>query len=457
MKFRLPLVRRADTLRDLARRDPEQAEEYLEAHQDEWEALAETDPHNAADILEALPEQPAADLLEDLGTAGAAEVLDEMRPEAAAEVVERLTPENAALLIAEMDTDQAVDLLGALDDDNRAAIIAALEPQDAADVSHLLQYPRDTAGGLMTTEVAVLPIGITAGEAIETLRRLHDELGSNLSYVYVIDDDGRIEGVVSFRDLVFARPGTGIADVMVHNPIAVNIAADREEVAELIERYHLLAIPVTDDLGRLVGMVRFDEAIEAVREEASEDITAMVGAGVETVFTSIPRSVSRRLPWIMVNLVMGLFIAFVISRFESVIDGNEILAAYMPMVALLAGNSGAQSLAVVIRAMAVGDLPSGRTLRAIRREFVIGTLNGIVISTVSGLGAALLTGDMRLGSVIAIAVAANFVVAGLAGAGIPVLLRKLKLDPALASHIFLTMITDLVGFGGFLAIASLLL
>ena len=165
----------------------------------------------------------------------------------------------------------------------------------------------------------------------------------------------------------------------------------------------------------------------------------------------------RRLPWIGVNLVIGLMIALVITRFESVIDGNEILAAYMPMVALLAGNSGAQSLAVIIRAMAVGELPANRALPAVRREAVIGVINGVVISVLSGLGGALLTGDTTLGIVIAIAIAVNFVVAGLAGAGIPVVLRWLGQDPALASNIFLTMITDIVGFGGFLATASILL
>jgi magnesium transporter len=381
-----------------------------------------------------------------------------MRPEAAADLLEQLTPNEAATYIAEMDTDQAVDLLGALEDEVRESVIGALSADDAAAINRLLQYPVDTAGGLMTTEIATLPMGITSGEATEILRQLHDELGSNMMYVYVTDDDRKLRGVVSFRDLIFARPGTGMDEVMIDNPISVETSTDREVVSELVQRYHLMAIPVTDEAGRLVGMVRFDEAMEAVQAEATEDITAMVGVGAEeTVFTPIKRSVARRLPWISVNLGIGLLIALVITRFEAVIDGNEILAAYMPMVALLAGNSGAQSLAVIIRAMAVGELPANRAVRAIRREAAIGAINGVAISVLSGVGGALLTGNTKLGFVITIAIAVNFVVAGLAGSGIPVLLRSLGQDPALASNIFLTMITDIVGFGGFLLTASLLL
>ena len=457
MKFRLPRLR-SDTLRDLARRRPEEAEQYLDAHQEEWEALAEDHPQNAADILEALPETDAADLLADLNTQEAAEVLDEMRPEAAADLVEQLSASEAAAYIAEMDTDQAVDLLGALEEDVRQSVLNALSDEDTAKINRLLQFAVDTAGGLMTTEIATLPIGITSGEATEILRLLHDELGSNMTYVYVVDDERRLRGVVSFRDLVFARPGSGMDEVMIDSPVSVETSTDREVVAELIQRYHLMAIPVTDSDGRLVGMVRFDEAMEAVQAEATEDITAMVGAGAEeTVFTPIKRSVARRLPWISVNLGIGLMIALVITRFEAIIDGNEILAAYMPMVALLAGNSGAQSLAVIIRAMAVGELPTNRAVRAIRREAAIGAINGVAISVLSGVGGALLTGNTKLGLVITIAIAVNFVVAGIAGSGIPVLLRSLGQDPALASNIFLTMITDIVGFGGFLLTASLLL
>jgi magnesium transporter len=459
MPFRLPRLHGlSHGLRELARRTPEVAEQYLETHPEEWEAFAEATPENAADVLEALDEQPAAGLLSDLSVGDAAEVLDEMRPEAAADLIEQLDADTAANLIREMSTDQAADMVGVLDEEVRAAVIDALDPEATEELTALLRYAPDTAGGLMTTEIAALPIGMPVGEAVEVLRLLHDELGSGLSYVYVTDDDEILRGVVSFRDLFFARPGQGLDEVMIHEPIAVTTDTDREVVAELIQRYHLLALPVTDDAGRLVGIVKFTEALEAAQAEATEDIAVMVGAGTEeTVYTPVLRSARRRLPWITVNLVIGFVIATVIFQFEETIARDARLAAYMPMVALLAGNSGAQSLAVIIRAMAVGELPPGRAQRAVRREFLLGVLNGAAIAVLGGLGGTLLAQDVRIGIVIAVAVAVAFFVAGFAGAGIPVALRRLGQDPALASHIFLTMITDIVGFGGFLATATLLL
>jgi len=464
VKFRLPRPRHAvQTLRDLARRAPDEAEAYLDAHQDEWEALVEEHPHDAADILEALDEEGAADLLlSDLDLEEIGDVLDEMRPQSAADVLEEIDPAKAADFIEAMEADQAADLLAAFEVDAREAVLANLEADAALEIGRLLEYPADSAGGLMTTDIASLPAGLSSGEAIEALRRLHDELGSNLSYVYVIDDDRRLLGVVSFRDLVFARPGTALDDVMLSDPVHVHTLTDREDVSELIERYHLLAIPVIDDVERLVGMVRFDEAMEAARAEATEDITQMVGAGAEEgPFTPIHTSVRRRLPWIAVNLVIGLLIASAIHPFRETIESDPIVAVLMPLVPLLGGNSGAQSLAVIIRAMAIGELPQGRALRAVRREVAIGVLNGFVIAILAGLAtwtvAELTNSPPAVGFVVAIAVFVAMMCAGLAGAGIPVVLRRLGLDPALASNIFLTTVTDFVGFFGFLLTATALL
>ena len=459
MKFRVPDPRRvAESLRDFARRRPGEAAEYIELNPAEWEALVEVSPETAADVLEALEEESAAELLERLTGEDAGEVLDEMSPESAADILEELSPEAAADLIEEMAADQAADLIGALEEDERAAVLASLEPGPAAEIAALLRYAPDTAGGIMTTEVATLPIGLTAGEAIEALRRLHDELGSNLLYVYVTDYSRRLAGVVSFRDLVFARPGVGLEEVMVPAPYTVHTDTDQEEVTELIERHNLLAIPVVDADGMLVGMVKVGEALRVVQEEATEELAQMVGAGVEeSVYTPVLRSVRRRLPWLLVNLAMGLLIAVVIGPFRRTIEENASLALLMPMVALLGGNSGAQSLAVIIRAMAVGDLPVGRSLRAIRREFLVGAANAAALTLLAALAAWGFSHNYKIGIVVGVAVCVNLLVAGLAGAGIPVVLRRFGLDPALASNIFLTLITDLVGFGGFLLTATLLL
>jgi magnesium transporter len=456
------------TIRELARRRPDEAEDYLDTHHDAWEELAGGDPHEAADILEALDEEGAADLLQDLPADEAGDVLDEMHPEAAADVLEELTSQEAAALVSEMETDQAVDVIGALEPHDRTAVLGALDAKTAVEVERLLIYAADTAGGMMTTDVAALPAGMSCGEAIEYLRHLHDELGSNLRYVYVIDHGHRLLGVVPFRKLVFARPGTGLDDVMETEIVSVRTDTDREEVAEQIHRYHLIAIPVVDTRGVLVGMVKVSEAIEAILAEVGEDIAVMVGAGEEeTVFTPVGRSVRRRLPWIFFNLVVGVFLAALISRFESTLTTYAVLAAYMPTVALLAGNSGAQSLAVIIRSMAVGDLPPGRAGRAIRREVAVGLIDGTVMAFTAAIIAALTVtvfqagansiDPVDLGVIVFVSVWVAFLVAGLVGSGIPVVLRRAGQDPALASNIFLTMITDIVGFTGFLITATLLL
>mgnify|MGYP001261250506 CR=1 FL=1 len=448
-----------DLLWDLAKRKPDEAEAYLDAHHEEWEQIAQEMPQDAADILEALDEEDAADLLTDIDEiASAADVLDEMRPEAAADLIEELPATSAARFIERMETDQAADLIGALASDQRDAVIEALTDKATSAVMELLAYPADSAGGMMTTEIVTLPIGITAGDAVEILRRIHDRLGSNLSYVYVIDDEGRLLGVVSFRDLFFSHPESGLKEVMITEAVTVTPETDRKIVSDLVQKYRLLALPVIDKDGILVGMVRFEEAMEAATAEAAEDIAVSVGAGAEeSLFTPISISIRRRLPWITFNLLIGLLIALVIEPFRDTIRQLPVLAALMPMVALLGGNTGAQSLAVVIRSMAVGDLPSGRASRAIKREFYVGAANGVVVASIAAVISGAVARDTVVGIVVCVAVLINLLVAGLAGAGIPILLRRIGLDPALASNIFLTMITDIVGFGGFLLTASILL
>jgi magnesium transporter len=444
-------------LRELARRRPSEAEAYLDAHQEEWGSLAEADPEDAADILEALGEAAALDLLEGLETEEAAEVLEEMRPGAAADVLEELSASRAADLVEEMGPDEAADIVAEMGTGTREKLIEQLRPEVAQQVLGLLAYPPDSAGGLMTTEVAALPLGLTASEAIEALRSMHEQLES-LSYVYVVDSERRLKGVLSFRDLVFARPNTPLEEVMVREAVAIHSEADREAVAELIRRYGLLGLPVVDRTGTLLGMVTVDDVLAAVQEEASEDIATMVGAGAqETVFTPVAVSIRMRLPWVLVNLGTAFLAAAVIGYYEPTISRLAILAAYMPVAASMGGNGGAQSLAVVIRSLAAGDLPRAQSSRVVRRELAVGSSNGLAMGLLAGGVAALLTGRLQIGLVFALAVWGNMTVAGLAGAGIPILMSTMGRDPAQSSNIFLTTVTDVIGFGGFLLIATLLL
>jgi magnesium transporter len=458
MKLRLLRPRElALGLRGLARRRPRDAEEYLDAHPEHWASLVEADPHDAADILEALEDEAAADLISELGVEAAADVLEEMQDEAAADVLEEMNHEAAADILEELPADEAADIVAELEPGARSALLGSMAGDKAEDIRELLAYPPDSAGGLMSTEVATLPAALSAGEAIEALRRLHEHL-EHLSYVYVVDPEDRLVGVVSFRELVFARPGTALEEVMVAGPVAVRPETDRAEVAELIQRYNLLAVPVVDHKGLLLGSVTIDDVIEEVQQEATEDIATMVGAGkAETIYTSVGHSVRSRLPWTAVNLATALLVAAVVSQFEPVIGRVAVLAAYMPVVASVGGNSGAQSQAVVIRALAVDSIPTHWVRRVMLRSALVGLYNGVAVGTLSGVIAALFTHQWRIGLVIALAALANLVVANLVGSGIPIMLDKLGKDPALASNIFMTMVTDLVGFGGFLAIATGLL
>lgn len=464
---------RPQSLRDLAQRlrrtahsRPTEVEEYLGANTETWIALAGASPHDAADILESVSPETAGDLLSLLDRQPSASVLEELRDELAATLLEDLPSTEAASVLEEMPSTEAVDILENMPTATVSTLIDLMEEPVGDEVSKLFHYPSDTAGGLMTTDVAVLPVGLTAGEAIERIRTIRESV-EDLTYVYITDDFGVLKGVVSFRDLVFVRPAVGLDEAMEANPVAVGTTADREEVSELMQRYRLLGLPVVDEAGHLQGMVTYDEVIDAVQAEASEDFAASVGAGVEeTIHTSVLSAVRMRLPWLSLNLLLALVVAFVIERQTGIISQEPVLAALMPVVALLGGNGGIQSLAVVIRSMAMGDLPRARIWTVIRRQLAIGLFNGAVLAGLSMLlTVVLLSGNLfasnfgaqRVAPVVGTAALANLAIATLAGTGIPVALRRLGFDPALASSIFLTLITDVVGFGGFLMVAAVLL
>ena len=467
MKFSLRRPRElARQLRLAARKNPEEVSDFLDENYETWAAIADATPGDAADILEALPDETAGELFVDLEDEQAAGVLEELRDDLAADFLLVLDVDAAGRVLEEMAAEEAVDILEQLTPEEREPILRAVEPLVRSEIRRLLRYAPDSAGGLMTTEIARLPLGMTAGEAIERIRQLHDEL-EDLSYVYIVDEVGRLEGVLSFRDLVFNRPGVGLDEVMVRNPVHVDVNTDREVIADLSQRYHLFGLPVVDEAGRLQGMVTHESVIESVQDEASEDFATAVGAGAEeTAYTAIGISVRNRLPWLAVNLLLSLGVALVIESQTGVISRVPVLAALMPVIALLGGNGGSQSLAVVIRGMAKDELPRSRSLEIIGRQATIGILNGMALAAFAAAAAIVLinadiftteASALRVALVVAIGTLANLSIATTVGTTIPLLMRSIGLDPALAATIFLTLITDLVGFGGFLLVASLLL
>lgn len=457
VKFRLRTPREiATSLRARAKTEPREVEGYLDSHLDEWTTLAEADPADAADILEELGEDAASDLLLELTSEGAAEVLDELRSDLAVDIIERLSPEHSAQILAALSPMEAADIIGHLGAEHRDAVLEIMADDMSNTVESLLQYPPDSAGGLMTTKVAALPITTTAGEAIEAVRKMHEAL-EDLSYVYIVDSDQRLVGVLSFRDLVFNPSNASLEEVMVAHPVTVTPYTDREEVAELTTRYNLFGLPVVETNGRLLGMVTTEAVIDAVQQEASEDFATAMGAGkTETPYSSIPQSVKHRLPWLALNLVLALGTLEAISSQSDIIAQLPVLAALMPLVATLGGNAGAQSLAVTIRALATDDVPRSEIPGILGRQLAIGAISGVVIGGLA-FAVSLMRADVTVAAVVGLASFTNLVVATSAGSGIPLVLRSLGLDPALASNIFVTLITDLAGFGGFLAMAAVLL
>lgn len=451
----------------VARRDHDQVADYLGANREEWEALALASPSDAADIIEQLENEDAVELLSELTPSQAAEVLEEIAPELAAELIEKYPLTELAAALNEMPSEAAADLIGELDEEVTEDVLAAMTDEAEDEVRDLLVFPADSAGGLMTTEIAALPLGLTTGEAIERIRQLHEEY-EDLSYVYVVDDLDRLQGVISFRDLIFRRPGAPLADVMVADPASVTTLTDREEVAELAQRYHLFGVPVTDADGVLVGMVTTEAVIEAIQDEATEDFAAAVGAGVqETVYTPVPRSVRSRSPWLILNLTLALVVAFIVEQMTGIISEYPVLAALMPVVATLGGNSGQQSLAVMVRGLGTDDVPGSQVPSILWRQIRIGVLNGFILASLAMTIVAVLifmsvmdadsSEIVRICLAIGVAVVVNLTIASLAGSAIPLILRRFGQDPALASTIFLTLITDAMGFGGFLLTAAWLL
>ena len=458
MRFRVRPRQLARSLRELARRDPDQVEEYLEANPDEWDRIADRDPYDAADVLEALPTETAAELLGRIDAGTAAEVMEELEPGSAAARLLEMNPSDVGPMLEAMDADEVADVLHELDDDARQPYLAVLDSFLRTEVERFLAYGPDTAGGMMRTDVAALSADLTTAQATKELKAMNETF-DDLSYVYVVNDDRQLQGVLSFREMVFASDDTSLARVMVRDPVTVSPEADREEAAELIQRFRLFALPVVDDNNRLLGIVTVEEAIEAVQQEAGEDMAVAVGAGSEeSTYTGPGTSIRKRLPWILVNLLLATVVSITIRSLEGEIESNVVLAALMPIVALLGGNGGAQSLAVTIRAMAVNQVPSGRIREVIRREFVIGLSLGAVVGLLStGVAFAASGGELGIAAAMGVAVFVNLAIGALAGASIPILLRAAGFDPALASNIFLTFLTDIMGFAGFLLVAALLI
>ena len=443
-------------LRDLARSNPEKALRYLEENKQLWIQIATKDPFDSADALEEFEPSEAGKLITELPTLISVKIFGSLRPRAIIEIVESLDDTDVEEIFKQMDTEDVVDVLERSTDDETDEILEILDKSTKLNIDRRLSYPEDSVGRQMSEEVAKISTGLTVKDALKELKSLHNNV-EDLIYVYSVDKENRLTGVISFREIVFANEDDLIKNVMIQDPVFVNPSSDQEEAAGLIRQYELLALPVIDKDNKLIGQITINSALDVIQTEIAEDFSQSFGAGAEeTIFTPIQKSIRSRLPWIAINMVLAFIVSFLIFQFEETITSNVLLAALMPVVALIGGSSGAQSLAIVIRALARNDVSEARVLEVIGKQTLIGIINGILVGTFSFLilsFVGLSDFSLALGS----AVFTNILIGNLFGSSIPLILKKLGFDPALASNIFLTLVTDIAGFGGFLAIALILL
>jgi magnesium transporter len=406
-------------------------------------------PSDLADLLEELDEEPRREVLLALASAPAlaAEALAEMEPgEHPEESLAALEPAQIASLVLELSDDDAADIIGELEPEEQARVLAALPSLDAGDIRSLLSYDEESAGGLMTTELVAIDERLTAAEAIEEVRRQAQMVGEFYS-IFVIDAERRLRGTLPLQALVTAAATEPVRE-LVEAPVAVvRPGTDQEEVGRVLSRYNLVAVPVVDALGRLLGRITFDDVLDVLEAETTEDILRFGGVSdEEEIRGGWWDAVRYRAPWLLVNLCTAFAAAAVVVVFQGTVAAVPVLAAWMPIIAGMGGNAGTQALAVTVRRLALSRETAGRRWSVVGKEALVGATNGLVTGSIALVVALVLHQPLGLALVVLLAMWGNLVVAGFAGAFVPILLERLGVDPAVASSIFVTTFTDMIGF-----------
>jgi magnesium transporter len=385
----------------------------------------------------------------------AMEGLSELGPEAGAALLAGRSAEEIAKLVQDLPTDDAAAVVDYLPEELSAAVLELMQKRPAgADVGDLLEYEERTAGRIMNPKVFALSEDMTAGEAITAVQTSRDV--EVVFYVYVIDVRRHLVGVVSLRRLLLVSPSTPLKRIMTTDIISVRADMDQEEVARQVASYNLLAIPVVDEENKLVGVITVDDVIDVIKDEATEDVYRLAGVtGDDRVFTRPIESLRKRLPWLIINLGTAFLAASVVAVFQNTISIVTALAVFMPVVAGMGGNAATQTLTVIVRGIALGELTWSNSRKALIKETLVGLGNGLACGLVGGLVVFLFKGDIWLGAILAMAMVINMFIAATAGTLIPLALRAMKIDPALASSVFITTLTDVFGFFSFLGLGTL--
>jgi magnesium transporter len=408
------------------------------------DVLAALDPDVRIRIVRALPPESVSDAL--------AEMEEEEHPE---EVLAALRPEQAADIVQELEDDDAVDLIGELPPEKVAPILRYVA--DRTEIERLLEYDEDTAGGRMTAMVVSVQETATAAEAISEIRRQAEEVGE-FYQVYCVDAGYRLVGMLPLQQVVVAPPTARVRDIMEEPPAVATPDLDQEEVARLMARYNLPALPVVDEARKLLGRITFDDVMDVVEAEGTEDLLKFGGVpGDEQLGGDWRQAVRSRLPWLSLNMLTAFLGGAVVYFFQHAIEGIIALAVLMPIIAGLGGNAGTQALAVTVRRIAVGGIPSGKRLRLVGKELVVGLVNGLAVGAAVAAATALVGLGWQLGMVVLLAMWGNLVLATVLGATVPLVLQRVGADPAVASSIFITAFTDVFGFLLLLGLAAAVL
>ena len=426
------------------------------ADPDLQDLLGEMHPADLAGALRELELGEQVTVLRQLPGVQAGAVLYAMDDGSRRALMEALDQGEISRIVDQMPPDEAADVVDTLPDELASRVLHELPPAEAEEIQDLLRYGESTAGGIMTPEFVAVHEDMTVGQALDHLRK--SVTGEGLFHVYVVDDHDHLVGLVPLRRLITADPTTPVHAIRRTEVVSVAADTDQEEVARLATKHHLLAVPVVDRTNRLLGTVTIDDVIDVIHEEATEDIHRLGGVSAdETIFDPTGKVVRRRLFWLLVNLPTAVLAATVVGLFEPSIQALAALAVFMPIVAGMGGNAGIQTFTVIVRAIALGDLTLANTRKVLYREAIIGLANGIGAGTVAGLIAYVWKGDALLGVILGVAMIANMLVAALAGTLVPVALKMLRIDPAVATGVVVTTFTDCSGFLSFLGLATLLL
>ncbi|MGD9295429.1 MAG: magnesium transporter [Roseobacter sp.] len=419
------------------------------------------------ELMEPLHAADIADLLEQLNSFDRArlirlydrefdgDILSELDESIREEVINVLHPHVLKQAVRDLDSDDVVDLVEDLGDAQQQAILGSLEDVDRAAVQQALQYPEHSAGRLMQREVVKAPEYWTVGQAIDYLRATPEEdLPDQFYHIVVVDPRLHPVGNVSLGKLMRSKRETPLMKLLEETFQVIPATQAEADVAYAFNQYHLISAPVVDEEGRLIGVITIDDAMAVLDDEHEEDMLRLAGVGEGSLSDSVAETAKQRVPWLGINLLTAIAASLVIAQFEDALSKVVALAVLMPIVASMGGNAGTQTLTVAVRALATKDLTGANVWRVIRREVLVGLINGLIFALVMGIIGYIWFGSLALGYVIAAAMVINLLIAGLAGVVIPVLLDRFKADPALASGTFVTTVTDLVGFFSFLGLGT---